>query len=76
MYPIETATARDILSTLFPAHDLHSMDGVSISKDSVDISCSCDNKLTFSVADCDSVGLKFGEITNRLKSLGQTTRSK
>lgn len=74
IYPIETATARDILESADPDHTLHTMDGASVSKAQIEMVCTCGMVVVMTADMAEDNGWKLGDVANRLKKLQQVGR--
>jgi hypothetical protein len=74
IFPIDTATCRDILEAADPDHALHTCDGATISKASIEMLCTCGSVVVFTADEAESKGWKLGDVASRLKKLGQTGR--
>jgi hypothetical protein len=74
-FPIETATCREIMASVDPYHNLHTMEGATISKASVEMLCvECKEVVKMTAEDAEALGWQLGDVASRLKKLGQVGR--
>ena len=76
-FPIESATCREIMAAVDPFHDLHTMEGATVSKASIEMLCTnCNTVVKMTADDAEILGWKLGDVANRLRKLGQVGRRK